>query len=757
MNLSFSSVDLDLMYKYLPFIIYDESSKYINVLKNKFVIEEMYNSHLREFNDEQFAAKYPYHEMATLSKLFIVLESFPNDTIKTHIEERLEKLMNGKNFRIPKSVALEGENDNIMFPPSTRETNDQTETLEQILNTMKIDMETLGNMLEYLLSVYNIYNTTPVNNNTELKENLRYMLAKTSTHIYEINQRYAKWCTTYKIENASSTFLENEIAINNIIGLSGILTTIFICLDQTNEIQLTAIKLNVMYNAIYMYIEILKQENNFDETIHRHILLNGLNIYLYQDYLSDYEFYANKFKSYCSLYYKTIATENYELYSQITEETIQKRYYRSAVVVNYLRAHSIIPIDATESALVSELLKLDIELDAGLPRNKNLIKTSNWKRGNLIKTQDLEYKFEDFVNMAVECKECVNVIQDLMAYPLMENDTKLDSTLTTRLINAIIKYKEQYEDFPDINFWLHQSNKLITLINHNESVQAKQRAVINSNGTINSETWHNIWLNSKKVLESIMTTIENDVEILKNTENNLKKEELMLNINNNLSMIDHNYKFYNSNVFKTELTSQFDYKILQYIIGAFYNIYSLDIDNVETYKEKFEKLCDELSIIYFEKRLQELINEFWLKFKKEQLVEILIVSFMLKKIYKYDETKNPTLWSKYKETMNEHFMNYVERYEKEFVNNARHEHEKIYIGYKLLTYISKVSRYHSLSEKYKNLYEDIKVNYNYIDKYIENGTINNTPSVSTIIDGQQFGFKEIRCNIPEFNITDLDL
>lgn len=112
--------------------------------------------------------------------------------------------------------------------------------------------------------------------------------------------------------------------------------------------------------------------------------------------------------------------------------------------------------------------------------------------------QDLEYKFEDFVNMAAECKECINVIQDLMTYPLMEVNTNLDSTLITRLINVIIKYKEQYEDFPDINFWLHQSNKLITLINHNKFTQSKQRAVVNSNGTIHSETWHNIWLNSKK-------------------------------------------------------------------------------------------------------------------------------------------------------------------------------------------------------------------------------------------------------------------
>lgn len=760
MDLSFNSVDLDLMYKYLPFIIYDESSKYINVLKNKFVIEEMYNSYLREFNDEQILDKYPYYEMATLSKLFIVLESFPNEIIKKHIEERLEKLMKGKNFRIPKSIQLEGENDNIMFQFIDRNSDNKTDSLEQVLKKMNIDMQTLVNMLKYVLSVYDIYDTPSVTNNVELKKNLQYMLAKTSTHMYELNQYYSKWCINYKIQDAASTFLENEKAINNIIGLSGILTTIYICLDQTNEIQLTAIKLNVMYNAIYMYLEILKQGTNFDETIHKHILINGLNIYLYKDYLSDYEFYASKFKKYCSQYYKTIAMKNYEIYTKTEEENVLKKYYRSIVVINYLRANCMVPISLIDSSIVSELINLDIELDPGLSRNKNkkLIKISKQKkRNNLKSSDDMYYKLEDFIMVDFECTECINVIQDLMSYPLMEVNTKLDTTLTTRLINVIIKYRDHFEDFPDINFWLHQVNKLANAINDNDSNNITQRAIVNSDGTIKSEIWHDIWLNSKNVLESIMNTIENDVELLKNTDNEFKKEEFISSINNNLSMINHNYIFYNSDVFKNELTNQFDYKILQYIIGAFYTIYSLEIDDIDLYIEKFKKLCDELSIIYFEKRLKELINEFWLKFDKKRLIEVLIISFMLKKIYNYDETKNQVLWSKYKETMYDHFMNYVKYYEKEYNNSLRHEHERIYIGYKLLTYISKVARYNTLNEKYEKLYISMKHIYNYTDEYIENGVINIIPNVATIIDGQQFGVNEIRCNIPEFNISDLNI
>jgi len=188
----------------------------------------------------------------------------------------------------------------------------------------------------------------------------------------------------------------------------------------------------------------------------------------------------------------------------------------------------------------------------------------------------------------------------------MEVNTKLDTTLTASLINVIIKYRDHFGDFPDINFWLHQANKLANAINDDNSNNIIQRSIVNSDGTIKSEIWHDIWLNSKNVLESIVITIENDVEVLKNTENEFKKEELILNINNNLSMINHNYIFYNSDVFKNELTNQFDYKILQYIIGAFYTIYNLEIDNIDKYREKFKKLCDELSIIYFEKRLKEL-------------------------------------------------------------------------------------------------------------------------------------------------------
>lgn len=753
-DLSFSKVDLDLMYKYLPFILYDESSKYINVLKNKFVIEEMYNSHLNEFNDADFALNNTNHEMAILSKLFCVLETFPHDTIKKHVEDRLETIMKGKNFRIPKLIQLEGEDDNVMFPPLTRDINSEQDTLEQVLTKMKIDTETLSNMLEYILSIYEIYDEKDITNNESLKENFQYMLSKTSTHIYEINQYYKNWCATYKIRDAAKAFLKDENAINNIIGLSGILSTIYVCLDQTNTIQLTAIKLNVMYNALYMYLEILKQENNFNETIHRHILLNGLNIYLYKAYLSDYEFYEEEFKKYCLKYYCNTAENAYISYNNIVEETVLKKYYRSIVVVNYLRANCISPIKPSESAIVNELLKLDFEFDPGLSRNKKQIRLSNWKP--TVKRSS-DYKFEDFINMNPDCKECSNVTQELMFYPMIEINTTLDSTLPAAIRTTILKYQEVYQDFPDVNFWLHQSVKLDKYSKQPNEENPQTRAKINLDGTINLETWHNIWLNSKNVLESVVATIKNNINMLNTTENEYKKEELSLDIDNNLSMIYHNYKFFNSDVFKTNLIEQFDYKILQYIIGAFYDIYSLEIENTHNYNESFEKLCDELSIIYFKKRLEELMGEFWIKYSKECFIETLLISFMLKKIYGYDENKNPELWSKYNETMNRHFTIYVEKYEKEFNNKSLHEHEQIYVGFKLLTYISKLSRYTTLSEKYKELYNSIKENYNYLDKYIEERIINDTPSVATIIDGQQFGFKEIRCNIPEFNITDLNL
>lgn len=754
-NLNFNSIDIDLMYKYLPFIIYDESSDYIKVLKNKFVIEEMYRSHLNDFNDDDFTINnINYKEIATLSKLFIVLEQFPIEIIQQHIEERLEKIMQGKNFRIPKSIAIEGDDDNIMFQPlNDREIDSEQDSLNDVLIKMKIDINILNSMLEYILSVYDIYEEKSITNNEPLKENFQYMLAKTSTYIYNINQYYKNFCSMYKIRDASKTILTDESMINNIIELSGLLTTIYICLDQTNNIQLTAIKLNVMYNAIYMYIEIIKQENNFDENIHKHILLNGINIYLYQSYLYDYEFYAEEFKNYCLKYYRKIASEAYLTYNNLIEESVLKKYYRSVVVVNYLRANSFLTINNSESVIVGELLKLDFEFDPGLTRNKDNVKLSNWKPKN---KRNLEYKFEDFINMNSDCKECSDIIHELMSHSLNEINTKIDSTLPARIRTAILKYNEVYQNFPDINFWLHQNNKIEKYTKKtNETRTTTKRAKINIDGTVNLETWHNIWLNSKNILENVMANIKNNIKILNSNENQYKKEELLLEIENDLSMIYYNYTFYNSDVFKNDLINQFDYKILQYIIGAFYEIYNLNIENINNYNKQFEDLCDQLSIIYFKERLNELIKEFWIKFSKERLMEVLLVSFMLKKIYGYDNDVD--LWTNYNTTMENHFTIYVDKYLKEFNNNSLHEHERIYIGYKLLIYISKLSRYGTLNEKYKEIYNSIKENYNYIDKYIENGTINDTPNISTIINGSQFGFKEIRCNIPEFNITDLEL
>ena len=153
-DLAFTNTDLDLMYKLLPFLIYNEESEYIQTLKNKFVIEEMYNSHKKEFIDQSL---YPLHEMATLSKLFCVLENFPNEKIYDHCIEHFNKLT-FKTFRIPSLIKLKGDEDTILYPPPNQSRSDESEiSLEDILTTMKIDTDTLNNMLNYIMDIYIIY------------------------------------------------------------------------------------------------------------------------------------------------------------------------------------------------------------------------------------------------------------------------------------------------------------------------------------------------------------------------------------------------------------------------------------------------------------------------------------------------------------------------------------------------------------------------------------------------------------------------
>ena len=767
----FNKYNIELIYRFYPIFFNAENIEFVDLILDKFALE-------------LFIKQYPIKENETkledalnnLNICFYLMNEFKFPKYYDQLVLTYKNLLQKQTLiQIPELIF----NDDIILIP--RSSND--DLTDGLLNNTEINNTTLEHMLTNIEEIYNIISN--FDGNPTVKENLNKMLIKSSTYILNTSEFYSNYFNSYNILGLT---IDEDLLIKskNLVKLSTTLTKIFVSLSNTNEIQISSLKILAMWIQIQLLYKIKQNEEKFELEAHRNILLYGLIMRKLKTYINKYDDVSEIFKKYCSKFYINTGNEFYEFYNKIkNDDTIEndyKEYIKTCVLENYQRANYMIKItDQSILKKIEELNKIDRNsLNRGgiINSDPNIPGDTNNNSGSLTITPSHDMIKPSIYMMSVFPDTTINEITEsksrkttnidqIIQNPGNDNLIKEPTQMTinyipidgieiinpnekniTRNINNLNVYLLGWAHDIIANYISSQENKEIK--NHDYEFYLGHFGLISNILKYNEKEI--IEVNQNYPLSGIIhSTIDILKDMCKNINisiENLKiaiKEETIETLNNviknSITYIENTYEFFNNELFLENLIKQIPSEIIPIIAGGFYN--SHVIKNKYESDEKILELFKKLSIKFFIGELQKKADNFNKTYSENTIIMIYIYFILLTLVLKHGPENWKELYTKIINNLYKHYLYYLNSYYNFYTTKSNDKIQKIILEIKLLNCIYYAYHYNKalndsmekLDEKYINLFKELNPKYTII---LENDEIK-YETKKTRDDNSEFG------------------
>ena len=729
-NRDFMPQEIETIFRLYPMLFQIENIDYINLILDKFGLELILSQNKQILEDEE--SKYSDDEkLNVLNLCFYFMDEFKFRKHYNYCLELYKKIIK-KDVLTQVPTLNINTNEEILIPRSTND-----ELMNGLLNNAEINYTTLEHMLKNINSIYDII--LNFNGNDVVKENLNKMLMKSSTYILNTSDFYSKYFDTYNIFNLNID--ENILTkYENLIKLSNVLTKIFVSLSNTDEIQITSLKILAFWTQIQLLYKIKENNEKLDLKEHREILLYGLIMRKLKTYIHNCDDIFEFFKNYCHKFYINTANKFYEYYSTIKNENKigidYKEYIKTCVLENYRKANYmveivdenilkkieelnrmkhrttngdnyIIPITGTVIGAVEvcpDTFKPGIQQQPQQPSRKRSIRDNNDYiinapiNGLTIDLDKINYSNIQFT------LNYDNLTEEGSNYKYRNNDNNINTYLlgwTYDILKNYIKLQEkQTIKNSDYEFYLDHSALITNILKYN------------SEETMNIEEDYpmsNIIHATIDILKDICKNINISIENLNVAIKEETRKTLEQVIENSINYINNTHDFFNDNLFLENLISQIPLEIIPIIAGGFYN--SHVIKNKYQSDDTLLMLFKKLSIKYFVAALEKKVNEFNQIYSISDIVSIYIYYNILTLVLKYEPNQWKELYDKLINTLHEHYSFYTNLYYNYYMEYCSDKIDKIITEIKLLKSIYFAKSYGVIDEKYIRIYDDLIQNY----------------------------------------------
>ena len=724
-NRDFMPQEIETTFRLYPMLFQIENIDYINLILDKFALELILSQNKQILEDEE--SKYSDDEkLNVLNLCFYFMDEFKFRKHYNYCLELYKKIIKKDVLTQVPTLNIDT-NEEILIPRSTND-----ELTNGLLNNAEINYTTLEHMLKNINSIYDVI--LNFNGNDVVKENLNKMLMKSSTYILNTSDFYSKYFDTYNIFNLNID--ENILTKSeNLIKLSNILTKIFVSLSNTDEIQITSLKILAFWTQIQLLYKIKENNEKLNLKEHREILLYGLIMRKLKTCIHNCDDIFEFFKNYCHKFYINTANKFYEYYSTIKNENKigidYKEYIKTCVLENYRKANYmveivdenilkkieelngmkrttngdnyIIPIPGASTITASPATK-EWEIQPNPPSRKRSIRDNNDYIINApTNSLTIDLNNNNYSNIIFSLNYD-NSTEEGSNYKYRNNSNNFNTYLlgwTHDILKNYIKLQEkQMIKNSDYEFYLGHFALITNILKYN----SEETMNIGEDYPMSNIIHATIDI-LKDMCKNINISIENlNVAIKEETRKTLEQV-----IENSINYINNTHDFFNDNLFLENLISQIPLEIIPIIAGGFYN--SHVIKNKYQSDDNLLMLFKKLSIKYFVAALEKKVNEFNQIYSISDIVSIYIYYNILTLVLKHEPNQWKKLYDKLINTLHEHYSFYTNLYYNYYMEYCSDKIDKIITEIKLLKSIYFVKSYGIIDEKYIRIYDDLIQNY----------------------------------------------
>ena len=663
------------------YYVFNSNDEYVNSSKIRAIIDYMLYERQSLLNNNQNIQGNPY-KLLVLNTLEYLMEKSKFKIVHEYCLAKYKEILNKNEIvQLPK-FDLNLDDTQMLLPRKTRDAT----AFKYILNFINGANSYVEQCLTTIEETYNLITTNNLNNN--VINHLNKIIKTASAIIIDQAEFYSTDFNQY-LDFEIEFDDEFGTLLNNLGKFSTTLSTIHMCLQNTDEIQLCALKILAIYYQFRMLI-LIQKNRTFDFKIHKEILILGFTLQFFKRYITDYDYILNIFITYYVDYYKHVGDLYYQEISKTIYNERYKKYLALCAYDNYLRGDLMctehIKIE-TRNAIKSKLTELKNEYQFG--SNINNYSPCYYINANEILLTNQEYEThtdQELLDIFIEIQNREqNQIQDHMIGP--EN-----------IMLVIDK---------NIKTIINQSNKEKCLITYNIALGTygllSNDYIYNNKPMVfmNSNNWSDFIISYIKFSQYLLFYHKHYTDLLKQTVNPTRYKIVVEHIAVYKNYLDSVvYEYCNSNIFKESILNKLLATDLMAIIGIIYNSYVLTKD--EKYMILFKELIKNVYIQYMKKigEMDENLTKETISYSESVLVNL--INNLNCKILDWSE-----VYIKFREKVLNYYKNQLNEFYNVYMDTNSTDIEKKNIGYRFFNIISKVKQLTTIEDKFENVYNKI--------------------------------------------------
>ena len=660
--------------------VFNNNNEYANSQKNRVIIDYMLYKRTPLLNWQN--AELNSYKLLVLNTLEYLMEKDKFKNVHEYCINKYKEILNTeKIIQIPK-FDLNLKDEQILIPRKRP----NISTFKCMLNFIDNVNEHINQCLNTIEETYKLISDN--NLDTNVINNLNKIILTASTIIINQTDFYSnEFNQSFDFEiDYDHDF---EMLLNNLAHFSTTLTTIHMCLQNTDEIQLCALKILAIYYQFRLKISIRKN-NTYDFKLHKDILICNFMVQFFKKYITNYEDILNMFIKYYVDYYKHIGDLYYEESLMNVYNEMHKKYLALCSYDNYLRAN----------LMCTEIVKLEIKnvINSKITELKNKYHFDTTicsyspcyyiNASEILKTdqQYENYKNQDLLNIFIE----------------IQNYTEIQSRNYIIGLKNIMLFMDK-----NIKSIINQSNKEKNKISYNMNLGA--HGLITGNFFYNnkeiefteSNNWSNFVISYVNFVRNLLHFYEYYVNISKQITDSFQNEIIHENIVKYKIYLDSVvYEYCDSDVFKNDISNKLLNTDIMAIVGLIYNTYALTND--EKYKNLFKIFIKKMYLKQIENaiNINENLNQTTLNYCEMALINL--INVLDYKILDWND-----IYNKFKEKVIKYYKNQLSEFYEIYVDSNSTDIEKKNIGYRFFNVCSKLKQLTEIEEKFENIYNEL--------------------------------------------------
>ena len=659
--------------------VFNSNDEYTQSQKIRTIIDYTLYESKPIFDNNQDVENKEY-KLLLLNTLIYLMEKSPFKTVYDYCILKYKEILNKNEIiQIPK-FDLNLDDTPMLLPRNTRDTT----AFKYILNFINNANSCIEQCLNTIDETYNLITTNNLNSN--VINHLNKIIKTASTIIIDQAEFYSTDFNQY-LDFEINSDEEFGVLLKNLGKFSSTLTTIHMCLQNTDEIQICALKILAIYYQFCM-IYLIQKNNAFSYKIHEEILIINFILQFFKKYITDYDRILNIFITYYVEYYKHVGDLYYQEISKTGYNETYKKYLALCAYDNYLRANLMSTEVVQTEILKSIILKItELKNEYQFGTNINTYTPCYYINVNEILSTNQQY--ETYTN-----QELLDIFIEIQNHESIQNYT----IGTKNIMLAVDK---------NIKTIINQSNKEKCEIAYNIALGTygllSNDYIYNNKPTkfMNSNDWSDFIVSYIKFAQYLLYYHKHYTDLLKQTVNPTRYEIVVEHIAVYKNYLDSVvYEYCNSNVFKNDILNKLLTTDLMAIIGIIYNSYVLTKE--EKYINLFKELIKNVYIKYM-KNISETTNDLTeetISYSESVLVNLI-------NVLNYKITNWSEVYIKFREKVLNYYKNQLNEFYKIYTDNNSTDIEKKNSGYRSFYMILKLKQLTTIDSKFEKVYNEV--------------------------------------------------